>query len=419
MPRAPLRPFRLVMLIAALALVAAGAHFAWTETRSIRVADTGQYIGALQPVDAPVYVTLPAGVPLQTILVENGDTVRKGETVALVDRKELESAISEARFRLEADRALMRCFGQLSRPGGRVPPSEGVAGSTAPFRLLSALRRCEEADQSIQALEDKLAAKAQRLDTRVEIAQRRKKLLVQAARNPELPISEREALAKAAIEADTEIADLEDARSRLLEEGEAELKSRRLEIAEEFAALGESVRSAERQLRLMERFLESPRLTAPSDGEAQGVRTRSALAAPSEDLPLMRLSHPDPQAYDIRFRISEREAVYIPAGAQVRIVPMGAMHGRLPLTGTISGFLPMSDGEATGDTESDNTVIATVALSEDSIKRMANRYKGLAFAGEGSASHITVELAPVPLGDLIQGTTERLGWAEGLLRFAF
>ncbi|MCT8159557.1 hypothetical protein [Pseudoruegeria sp. SHC-113] len=435
MPRAPLRFLSILMLAASLLLVGAGAHLIWHAVASSRVSDTGRYQGVLAPLNPPALVVLPAGIPLQTILVANGEAVSRGETVALVDTGELETAIQEARFRLETDRALMRCLGTLARPEGRVDLPEAFStpslNAPHPFRLLSALRRCEEAAIGLDRIHESHTEKAAHLLERIALEEQRKALLVQSARNPARALADREALTRAAVLTDSNRADLAQALAQLHDEERLAIATERLAIAEAFAALGESVRVAEAQLRLMERFLDTPRLQAPASGVARNVRTQSALAAPPEDTPILRLEASDPQTYDVRFRLDEATALKVPLGSEVRILPMGAAPGRLPLTGEVTGFIPEYQTQAShtavsgpvppalAPVQTPLLVDARIALSEDSLARMADRYSGLAFAGEGSASQISVEMAPVPLASLISASTARLGWPRLLpdLRF--
>jgi membrane fusion protein YbhG len=98
---------------AVIALVSVGA-FAWLEARSRRGAQPIRVSGNIEVTDAELSFKIPGRVEAR--LLDEGQTVAAGQTVALLDSKELAQEVSRSKAEVEAARAALAELEAGSRP---------------------------------------------------------------------------------------------------------------------------------------------------------------------------------------------------------------------------------------------------------------------------------------------------------------
>ena len=80
----------------------------------ITIPQTERFVGTLQPSQTPTRLQLPAGVPLKALLVKSGESVRAGQTVAILDEAAMRAQLSHINRSIVVANVLRAC---LLRPG--------------------------------------------------------------------------------------------------------------------------------------------------------------------------------------------------------------------------------------------------------------------------------------------------------------
>ena len=111
---AGLRRHRKQVVILAMIALACGVTFAWLETRSRNEDEPIRVSGNIEVTDAELSFKIPGRV--ETRLVDEGQTVTKGQTMALLDSRELSQEVSRNKAEVEAARAALSKLEAGSRP---------------------------------------------------------------------------------------------------------------------------------------------------------------------------------------------------------------------------------------------------------------------------------------------------------------
>jgi HlyD family secretion protein len=111
---AGLRRHRKQVVILAMIALACVVTFAWFETRSRNEDEPIRVSGNIEVTDAELSFKIPGRV--ETRLVDEGQTVTKGQTMALLDSRELSQEVSRNKAEVEAARAALSKLEAGSRP---------------------------------------------------------------------------------------------------------------------------------------------------------------------------------------------------------------------------------------------------------------------------------------------------------------
>ena len=111
---AGLRRHRKQVVILAMIALACVVTFAWLETRSRNEDEPIRVSGNIEVTDAELSFKIPGRV--ETRLVDEGQTVTKGQTMALLDSRELSQEVSRNKAEVEAARAALSKLEAGSRP---------------------------------------------------------------------------------------------------------------------------------------------------------------------------------------------------------------------------------------------------------------------------------------------------------------
>ena len=111
---AGLRRHRKQVVILAMIALACVVTFAWLETRSRNEDEPIRVSGNIEVTDAELSFKIPGRV--ETRLVDEGQTVTKGQTMALLDSRELSQEVSRNKAEVEAARAALSKLQAGSRP---------------------------------------------------------------------------------------------------------------------------------------------------------------------------------------------------------------------------------------------------------------------------------------------------------------
>lgn len=277
------------------------------------------YPGILRSSLRQTDVDLPQSVPLKKLLVQEGETVKAGQTLAVFDTDLIAEQLDEAERRILADNILRRCLisavvpRDSELPAGGLDPETALLTERAASECAALLNRHDVQARRIamarSAVEVRFGARIRRLKSaaaRISDSERRNRLAMQIA-------VERNGLAPQTGKLDLELAALSSD-----QEQEILAQVKRLEAA---VARQRAVRAALRQA------LDQPRLHAPMAGEV--ARLRPVGAGQSFPQPVTLVSLQDRNSYTLNasFSVPEGEASTLSPGDPVILRLSGIRDG--------------------------------------------------------------------------------------------
>lgn len=139
---AGLRPNRKRLAILVVIALASVAAFVWLRGRSGNGVRPIRVSGNIEVTDAELSFKIPGRVDAR--LVDEGQTVTKGQTVALLDRRELTQEVSRSKAELEAARAALARLEAGSRPEEIAEAQAAASQAKARLEELEAGSRPQE-----------------------------------------------------------------------------------------------------------------------------------------------------------------------------------------------------------------------------------------------------------------------------------
>lgn len=358
----------------------------------LQIATSRQFFGQLEPDQSPITVELPAGVPLAAILVQRGDRVLQGQTLAVFDRVALQAQIADQTRIIFVSQIWRACLlnAALPEPGFIEYPALDLETRS---QLRAALLQCRtdlEDEAALRArLSRDLGLQAQELD----LLNKQLALLFNATTRP-LAAAAR---AASAIRLESDIRRVRSAQAALVDQA-AQVKSARDRARiERLIRLATALAEARARRDALVRYDHAPRLAAPVAGRV--VRTRAASLGVGYPAPVEIVELRDDQAaaYHVRLTLPRDMADALPVGKQVKLTLLGFLQMAAPLTGQVSAMHVNPDGK---------TLEAEVSLSDDSTAYLSDPENRIALRGHGTASRILAETVPESLRQIL--------WAEAL-----
>lgn len=185
----PLAPLAWVLWSVAAVTVLAVSATLWTLRQP--APDLRSYPGRLRPLTDPAGVVLPAGVPLQTVLVAEGDRVRAGQTLATLDGPTIALRLAEVEVDILERQILRDCLIDGSgldldgEPDPRVLPAvaeaDDIQARDMAIRLRGALADCAADRRALAERRRGLDEAHRLLTTRRDLLTKRMALALAAA----------------------------------------------------------------------------------------------------------------------------------------------------------------------------------------------------------------------------------------------
>ncbi len=339
--RVPLRRWQLwrfLWLIWAGAAITALVSVALLVLRVVETPAHPSFPGVLRPVRQVSEVYLPPGAMLDTLLVEPGQTVSVGETVALLDTRLMEAALADIERDIEATNWLRDCLFQNAAPPDS--PASAPSGDEELQRLLS---RANEECRAVYAphlLElRRIEAGLLRLDTELALLSRQS-----VRRTTAVDLAEDTAFRLALRRTQTQ-----QMKTRL----EIALSARQSALAEDRLAQTQELETEVRVLhqnrdRVL-RHIETPRLTAAVSGRVIRVRPPASGSALPQPVSVLRIQRADNPAFESWFDAPSYLAETMRVGDPVAI-DLYDVNG-LPVrsVGSILAITALSGGRGTGE----------------------------------------------------------------------
>ncbi|MEM6276730.1 MAG: hypothetical protein AAF714_07235 [Pseudomonadota bacterium] len=376
------------------------------------VQDARQFQGVLRPVATPIGVDLPKNAVLEQIVVSQGDVIRKGETLALLDLGEMHrqhrakfDALLAARADylcqtskdMDAFHASLRRLEIEARHDLRKAAVEGGFLAHEDHDLSGALNSalaCEIAHDALAATRthdaDMLAAAA----NRAELLSRQIAVLIERQSLAGVSQAEKSALAVEVLETMLEQNQLQ----RDVTSFEARLAASDLSLerdkAQKARALSQVIIGLDHDVRALEALIASRRLTSPITGIVVRVRDPGPGHGAVARERIMELARAGGKNFRLAITVPPDEIARLRDGAQVELTLAGAV-GAPPLGGTLDLDRPLNGIERTPDT-------VMVNLSGSARSWLASAAGTVALSGGATASTVRLRLDPADFGEILQ-----------------
>ncbi len=371
---------------------------AWALATQITVLPTQHHLGAFESRISSVPLVLPAGLPIESVLAQDGDQVQAGQRLASFDLKALERRREELTNRLSLNRTHRQCLlhktpkAPLSdRPIIEDAQSEPLRPDPAPLALRrdSTLLRCHNRHRLNQLARERLQHKRESLRRKTALSVQ--ELLARAALAPSAfrPVltlraaSEKEALASATREIEFDLAELKESQSEAL--------------WREIDALEMEALDIEAQLTQLNSYAENPWLLSPGTGRIHRLRKLDLTNPPQSGLVLAQILQPQDREFLITVDIPRAQAALMDVGDPLPIRLSGMGHVASQIAGTIEEISPG------WDPSTDNALVQ-LALPRASLNIELLRL--LDTVPDGARSSVEVSLPARKLGDILSGSVQ-------------
>lgn len=392
---------RWLWLLWALAAAAALAVSAALLASRITVGSRLHYPGILRSTLRQADLELPQSVPLQEMLVQAGDTVKPGQTLAVYDTGLLDELLADTERQILAGSIERKCLTSGTPPGeaameaGTLEAEAGLQAERAAAECAALLNRHRvqrrRVEAALEAAGNGSGTRIRRLKSAVAKAEtdsQRNLIATQIAveRNRLKQRSGRLGLELAALRSDQEHEVL--ARLRRLEEEAALLRQRRARLRQ---------------------ALEQPRLLAPMGGRITRLRTVAAGQSFPQPVPLISLRSEASRTVEASFSLPEQEAR--------ALAPGGLVSMRLPGRGGTAAALavpvlfkePLDIGRG-----GSRLVRIHLDIGAEHLSGLQLDLAGKSFTDANSASEISISGAPSSLAGILAGQAAGLAAASGL-----
>ncbi len=423
--------------LACITLVAAVTFSSW----HVPVEQNLRFQGVLRPVTTPLTVSAPAFSVLQQMLVSEGEVVRAGQSLVLLDSVTMQARLNVIQRGLVSAYLSRQCVLET----GAQRPSTDYLDAIADWLGTESLAGVEDvkahADQALAdcRLRDEVWASLQRdLDRQIALGQegadlldKQIKVLVeqsarrgpQAGFDPKVPLSGFDAPNAAG----TPEANREDqafaALQLLLARNAALRATHEIEVSREERVLARKMRHAKRaeiltqdieyllaERAALEELLEFPRIVAPDAGVISRIRDPGPGYVSGGPTPIVELARAGAQRFALSVNVPADQLGLLADGARVDVALAGT--GRdLPL----SGHLDFEQSPSGPVSEFDGAAPVMVRLDDLSFARLSSPKAGMALTDARTQSQITVNVGPSSFGQLLTQVFEDV--APGLARY--
>ncbi|MBT0957974.1 hypothetical protein IV417_11275 [Alphaproteobacteria bacterium KMM 3653] len=377
----------LIIAVSALALGLSTAALFLGQMQSIAAQS---FPGTLRPTSPATHVDLPAGLPLQTLQVSEGERVTAGQTIATLDEAAITASREGVERRLLSTRALRACL-LGEGPAGTSDHLSGHIEAEAETQLNLALKECDllnrtDAAELVQ-FDDSILLLDRRRDLLIDYAHRtRANLPAGVAPNTLQGMRVALGIALSQTELTTERLSIEQARDT----ARRAIENRRITRSKSLTVEIETLLT---RRALLERYSAAPRLTAPQTGRIAQVRVPPAGKSFDQSVTLLQVVPGLQSNFAVEANLPTDLARDMPLGTSIELDLLGFGPSETPLTGSMTGFAPGPPGSG--------TTLAKITLSEETQSWLVNPRNGLALGASATASDVRLRLPPQPLRPML------------------
>ncbi len=396
-PQLPLRFAMLTWLIAvAVVMVGIGVGLEWV-THSASFPRGKVYAGELRLQSHSIPLDIPAHLTLKEIVVDEGQAVVAGQTLAVLDVEKMNIQLQELNASDAAGEVLVGCLLAKREHGNDVleaasPILEGA--------MALALKECETLRARQNREEENLASELALLLERRKLLAHRSKLETFEIDDPS--IDELRRLLDASIEAGKLQERILTIQARL---DEFVIRSEE-RVLTKVREVRRTIQDNRKTRMVLQSALALPRIQAEEAGTIQKLRRLRPGFQSGQPQTFGQIKPSTRMGYRARFAVPLADAKKIVPGRRVQIELLGWAGASPILTGEVSGLVAGDFGPSVGE------VLVEVALSDGSQKQLeSNR---LALNDGQSASRMSVKLQPEHL-DASLGRVVAASLGDGVL----
>lgn len=344
-----------------------------------------RFDGWLQPGARHVEIRVPAGLPLEAVLVEEGQHVTQGQTVALLDKAEIGASLQNLKRQRLVNSSLRTCL--LNKSATVSEPTEASElDEETRLQLGHATRSCRLVHNDhalrqrrlIEALK-RLKAASRRLDLRASLASSQQGSSAEHRLKSVTIAMEQEQLNRKISELELQLSAL--------------ITDQSTEILKEVSQLQNLATDLNREIANLEEYHTAPRIYAGQAGEITRLRGLQPGERFLQDAVLATLRVASEYRFRAYFNVPDEVLPTLNEGDLIELRLSNASAGDQTLTGTIAKITPFArPASASGRHH------IQVALSQQSEQNLFEQQDRLGLAGSMTNAHLTVSVAERPLG---------------------
>lgn len=357
-------------------------------TTMITAVEHRSYSGVLQSKVQEVDFLLAEGLPLKEVLVQNGETVTAGQTIAVLDVDRLRILVSDLQQNILTDNILRKCL-----QSGETPTQATLQDSTldtdTQLKLVRVTKECQAITERHEVQIRRILLAKSHLNE--EHTQRMRRMR-RAAHGVEDTVIQTRIAVQIAIELG----------NNSLRDGQIDLEimalraDQKKEMVAILRALEQAVSKARLRKAALERALSSPRLYASLNGTVSDRRVVQPGREYLQQILLLKISGTGTFEYNPSFAIPRSDAAMLNVGHPVSISVIGNQMDTFELKGTI---LSIQD---TVDVGNGQPLVRLVArLDEASLSIVSSSTVSKQLAGRNSRSEISFTLRELDLTDFL------------------
>lgn len=399
-PRTSVQLGRLIWAVwAVLSVLAIVAGF-YTLADKIMVPSSHQYAGTLTPDQDPTVIALPHDLPLDSILVEPGEQVKAGQTVALLDTAAMAARLEQTGREIIVASILRECLLGTEFDSSEPEMPFGIFTETAPSQDLpfaeydsetgilmrTALEDCrttQEADilqqtrlqQALKLMQSQIGLIDQKLAMVLGISKKT------THKNGVDPVVRAHASVSIALEKNQIVGRFQTLQTEL-QALKIDQNRNRLDRIHQ---LSEGVAAKLTLQAMLTHYLAAPRLLAPENGTVNRIRPIMVGKSYVGDESFIELRGEDAELFRAQMRIPFADHANLRPGTKVTIRLAGFRENGPNLEGQVAGLL---QGQ---NVLGERHIVAEIELSQESQALLADPARGVALRGQTTASSIQVE----------------------------
>lgn len=363
---------------------------------TVPVPSQRQFDGWLQPGARIVDIRVPAGLPLEAVLVEEGQVVSQGQTIALLDKTVIGNNLQDRKRQLSVNLSLRKCL--LNKPAAPTVQTEtSERDEETRLQLDQAANACRLTHNDHSLRQKRLIKALKRLKT----ASRRLELRASLVSSQEASTAEQR-LKSVSIALEQE--QLHHKISELELQLSALITDQKTEILNEVRQLQSRAADLSREIVVLEEYHASPRIHAGQAGEITRIRVVPQGEILLQGAVLATLRSASEHKFRAYFNVPDEVLPTLSEGDPIELSLSNFNVRQRALTGTITKISPFAGPPSSSDRHH-----IQVALSQHSEANLYEQQDQLGLAGSMSNAHLTVSVSERPLGVALLRALESLG----------
>lgn len=412
-PRTSVQLVRVIWAVWAVLSVLAIAAGGYTLADKIRVPSSHQYAGTLTPDQDPTVIALPHDLPLDSILVEPGEQVKAGQTVALLDTAAMAARLEQIGREILVASILRECllgteFDPLEQemPFGFV--AESAPSQDSPFAeydsetgilMRAALEDCRTSQEADILQQTRLQQALNLMQSQIGLVDRKLAMVLGVSKKSTHktrvdPVVRAHASVSIALEKNQIVGRFQTLQTEL----QALTIDQNRNRLDRIQQLSEDVATKLTLQAMLTHYLAAPRLLAPENGIVNRIRPIMVGKSYVGDESFIELRGENAELFRAQMRIPYSDHANLRPGTKVMIRLAGFRENGPNLEGQVSGLL---QGQ---NVLGERHILAEIELSPESQAVLADPARGVALRGQTTASTIQVETPSKTLKTFLQDT---------------